>query len=223
MGVDKNSSPRRELGLCPKFTTKDPHTSLPKSRSHNGPTNLRSKPQTIPKRKRNSRKELSRSALDQADRPQAPGGPSVRSRWTVRRHWADRPERLGGLSAWLRRTVRKIPPNLQYCTSIADCPRWVCGPSAPSRTVRHSSTDRSRTPCNKNPQIKWIERKTCKNSQRTRRTLGLSWSSWIDHHVLADCPPGGIPTARARPLEGQLHLPFARSLESTKGLLPNHR
>jgi hypothetical protein len=49
MGADKNSSPKRELGLYPKFTTKDSHTSLPRSHSHNGPTNPRNKPQTIPK------------------------------------------------------------------------------------------------------------------------------------------------------------------------------
>jgi hypothetical protein len=85
MGAYKNSSPKRELGLCPKFTTEDSHTSLPRSRSHNGPTNPRSKPQTIPKRKRNSKSEgLSSSALDQADCPQAPGEPSARPGRTVR-------------------------------------------------------------------------------------------------------------------------------------------
>jgi hypothetical protein len=108
MGADKNSSPKRELGLCPKFTTKDPHMSLPKSRSHDGPTNPRRKPQTIPKPKRNSKnKGLSSSALDEADCPKPPGGPSARSRRTVRRHQADRPWGLGGLSTWLWRAVRK--------------------------------------------------------------------------------------------------------------------
>jgi hypothetical protein len=28
MGADTNSSPKRELGLCPKFTTKDSHTGF---------------------------------------------------------------------------------------------------------------------------------------------------------------------------------------------------
>jgi hypothetical protein len=117
MGVDKNSSPKRELGICPKFTTKDSQTSLPKSRSHNEPTNPRTKPQTIPKRKRNSKsKGLSNSALDQADHPQALGGPSERPRRTVREAAADRLRGLGGLSSGLRRTVRKSTPNLQYCT-----------------------------------------------------------------------------------------------------------
>jgi hypothetical protein len=93
MGADKNSSPKRELGLCPKFTTKDSYTSLPRSRSHSGPTNPRSKRQTIPKRKQNSKSEgLSSSALDQVDCPQAPGGPSARPWLTVRMAATDRPK-----------------------------------------------------------------------------------------------------------------------------------
>jgi hypothetical protein len=216
MGADKNSSPKRELGLCPKFKTKDPHTSLPKSSSHNGRTNSRSKPQTIPKWKRNSKsKGLSSSALDQADRPQAPGRPSVRFRRTVRRHRADRPQGLGGLFPGTGWTVREDeadcprgcsgpsknnPRTSSTAPSITDYPRWARGPSAPSRTVRHSSTDRPRTPCNKNQPKKWIERKTRKNLRRTRRTLGLSGSSRTVHHVPADCPPRGIPAARAQPL-----------------------
>jgi hypothetical protein len=55
MRAYKNSSPTRELGLYPKFTTTDSHMSLPRSCSHNGPTNPRNKPQTIPKRKHEAR------------------------------------------------------------------------------------------------------------------------------------------------------------------------
>jgi hypothetical protein len=40
MRVDKNSSPKSRTRLCPKFTTKDSHMSLPRLRSHNGPTTL---------------------------------------------------------------------------------------------------------------------------------------------------------------------------------------
>jgi hypothetical protein len=83
MGVDKNSSPMREPGLCPNFTTKDSHTSLPRSRSHNGPTNPRNKPQTIPKRKHNSRSKLSNPVLCQADGPRAWGGRSADTGRTV--------------------------------------------------------------------------------------------------------------------------------------------
>jgi hypothetical protein len=156
MGADKKSSPKREVGLYPKFTTKDPHMSFPRSRNHNGPTNPRNKPQTIPKRKHDSRsKGLSCPVAHQADRPRPPGGPSVG---------------CGGLS-------EKRSPTTSTAPSITDCPRWARGPPAPSWTVRHSSMDRPRTSCNKNPPTQWIERKTRKNSRRTRRTLGLSGSS----------------------------------------------
>jgi hypothetical protein len=84
MGADKNSSPKRELGLYPKFTTKDSHTSLPRSRSHSGPTNPRNKLQTITKRKHNSRsKGLSNLAQCQANGPRAWGGRFADTRRTV--------------------------------------------------------------------------------------------------------------------------------------------
>jgi hypothetical protein len=61
---------RVELGLCPKSTTKDSHTSLPRSRSHNGLTNPRNKSQTNPTRKHNSKsKRLRQSGKHQADCP----------------------------------------------------------------------------------------------------------------------------------------------------------
>jgi hypothetical protein len=125
------------------------HTSLPRSRSHNGPTNPRNKPQTIPKWKHNSRsKGLSCPAKPLADSPRGYGGPSAS---------------CGGLSKKRSRTSSTTP-------SIMDRLCWPRGPSVPPRTVRHSSTDRPRTSCNKNPPTKWIERKTRKKSRRTRRT-----------------------------------------------------
>jgi hypothetical protein len=85
MGADKNSSPKRELGLNPKFTTKDSHTSLPRSRSHDERTNPRNKPQTIPKQKHEPRsKGLSCSASVQVDGPRPWGGLSATTTWTVR-------------------------------------------------------------------------------------------------------------------------------------------
>jgi hypothetical protein len=39
MEADKSSFPKRELGLRPKFTTKDSHRSFPRSHSYNRPTN----------------------------------------------------------------------------------------------------------------------------------------------------------------------------------------
>jgi hypothetical protein len=85
MGVDKNSSPKRELDLYTKFTTKDSHTSLPRSRSHYGYTNPRNKPQRIPKRKHEARsKGLSCPAATKADYPRSPGGLSAVTERTVR-------------------------------------------------------------------------------------------------------------------------------------------
>jgi hypothetical protein len=137
----------------------------------------------ILKRKGNSKSErLSSSALDHADCPRAPGGPSARPRRTVRRHRADRPRGLSGLSARLRRTVRKEPPNLQYCTLSN-------GPSALTRTVRHSSTDRLRTSCNKNPSTKRIKWKACKNTTNcwlkvTSRTVHVERRQQIEPDLL---------------------------------------
>jgi hypothetical protein len=83
--------------------TKDSHTSLPRSCSHNGPTNPTNKPQLKATRKRNSRsKGLRKFAQPGADRPCGGGGLSAR---------------LGGLSANTGRTVQKSNPNLQYCTT----------------------------------------------------------------------------------------------------------
>jgi hypothetical protein len=92
MGDDKNSSPKRELGLYPKFTTKDSHTSLPRSCSHYGPTNPRNKPQTIPKWKHKSRSNgLSNPAQCRADGPRAWGGQSADTMQTVCYPRADSP------------------------------------------------------------------------------------------------------------------------------------
>jgi hypothetical protein len=78
MGADKNSSPKRELGLYLKFTTKDSHTSLPRSHSHDGRTNPRNKPQTIPQQKHEPRsKGLSYSAAVLADGSRPPRGRSA--------------------------------------------------------------------------------------------------------------------------------------------------
>jgi hypothetical protein len=125
MGADKNSSPKRELGICPKFTTKDSHTSLSKSCSHNGPTNPRSTPQTIPKRKQNSRsKGLSNSALHQADRPQALGGPSASTERTIHVACVNYLRGCGGSSETSPQTSSTAP-------SITDRPRRTDCPASP--------------------------------------------------------------------------------------------
>jgi hypothetical protein len=85
MGADKNSYPKRELSLNPEFTTKDSHMSLPRSRSHNGRTNPRNKPQTIPKQKHEPRnKGLGCSTAVQEDGQRPWGGLSVTTTRTVR-------------------------------------------------------------------------------------------------------------------------------------------
>jgi hypothetical protein len=92
MRAHKNSSPKNRTRLYPKYTTKDSHTSLPRSRSHNGPTNPRNKPQHTPERKHNSRGEgLGKICQLGTDRPckdlepsVSYGGPSVKRGQTVR-------------------------------------------------------------------------------------------------------------------------------------------
>jgi hypothetical protein len=145
MGADKNSSPKRELGLCPKFTTTYSHTSLPRSRSHTRPTNPRNKPQTIPKRKHDSRsKGLSCPAKALADGSRASGGRSARTGRTIRDPRADGPLNATGPPA-------AHPETQTVRTLHADCPRatcaartvrglWADGP-AHTRTVRYTYAD----------------------------------------------------------------------------------
>jgi hypothetical protein len=64
MGADKNSS--QELGLCPQITSEESRTHLPRSRSHNGPTDPRNKlEQSGSKRQTNLEKNLVRGKLQQ--------------------------------------------------------------------------------------------------------------------------------------------------------------
>jgi hypothetical protein len=66
--------------------------SLPRSRSHSGPTNPRNKSQMIPKRKHDSRsKGLSCPATTLADGPRAWGERSADTRRMVRYPWVDGP------------------------------------------------------------------------------------------------------------------------------------
>jgi hypothetical protein len=110
MGADKNSSPKRELGLCPKYTTKDSQTSLPRLRSHNGPTNPRNKSQTNSTGKHNSKSMgLRKSGKHQADRPLGPGGLSARRTRTVREEGADYPRGGQGPSDIATRTSSSAP------------------------------------------------------------------------------------------------------------------
>jgi hypothetical protein len=161
MGADKNSSPKRELGLYPKFTTKDSRTSFPRSCSHYGPTNPTNKPQTTPKQKHESRSK-GLSILRSAGRWPASLGR------TVRGHWADGPLPMGGWSVNCNRTPRRAlqhtdGPNLVHRRSAsnwcrADGPRCLGGRSAKYLPAKNN----------------WPTRSKQKRSrtQRTRRTPG---------------------------------------------------
>jgi hypothetical protein len=127
MGANKNSSPKRELGLYPKFTTTDSRTSLPSSCSHNGPTNNRNKPQTNPKRKHEARsKGLTCPAGALADSPRPWGGRSAITVQTVRDHRADGPRPTADCLLNTNRTTELAPRH-------ADGPYHVLG-----RFVSHS-------------------------------------------------------------------------------------
>jgi hypothetical protein len=144
MGADKNSSPKRELGLYPKFTTKDPHTSLPRSRSHYGPTNPRNKPETILKRVREPG----------ADSPRTLGGRSATHGRMVRSLQQNDPTctPTRGLFVPHPRMVREQLVS--------------CGRSATSRRTVHQTPTSQKLLANR------IETKALKNTRRTRRTLG---------------------------------------------------
>jgi hypothetical protein len=112
---------------------------LPRSSSHNGPTNPRNKPKLKATRKHNSRsKGLRQSAL--------PGR-------TVRGDQADDPRGAGGRSARSRRTVQKSNPNLQYAPSVnrtvreltADCPLLTDSPTNKIQPKPTGQTDRNET------------------------------------------------------------------------------
>jgi hypothetical protein len=145
MGADKKSSLKRELGLCPKFTTKDSHTSLRRSHSHNGPSNPRNKPQTIPKWKHNSRsKGLNCHVKAQVDGLRGWGGRSASTRRMVRDPRADSPKNATEppVSHLEKRTVRALSPDGLRATAAT---RTVCGLQADSpactRTVRYPYAD----------------------------------------------------------------------------------
>jgi hypothetical protein len=158
MGADKNSSRRSNLTYVPNSQPRIPtrlcqgHVvtmDLPTlgtnpEQSRSGSTTQEAKDLAVLQITRQTARDL------RADRPRGYSGPSAS---------------YNGLSEKQSRTSSTAP-------SITDRLRWARGPTALSRTIRHSSTDRPRTSCNKNPPTKWIERKTRKNSQRTRRTPG---------------------------------------------------
>jgi hypothetical protein len=171
MGADKNSSPKRELGLYSKFTTTDSHASLPRSHSHNGPTNPRNKPQTIPKRKHEVRsKGLGCPAAALTDSPRPWGGRSATHGGLSVKHEQNDPTGTStrGRSVLRPRTVREqLVPRGQSATS------W--------RTVRQ-------TPSHQKPLANRIETKALKNARRTQKTPGPEGSTRTVRTHHADSP-----------------------------------
>jgi hypothetical protein len=93
MGADKNSSPKRELGLCPNSQPRIPTRVC---QGHVVTTDL-------PTLGTNSKRSRSESETQEAKNLAA----LRTTRRTVCKHRADCLRGLGGLSAGLRRTVRK--------------------------------------------------------------------------------------------------------------------
>jgi hypothetical protein len=104
--------------------------SLPRSRSHNGPTNPRNKSQTNPMRKHNSKsKGLRQSGNHQADCPQCPSGLSARRARIVCSVSADCPRGghrvsagRGGPSEISTRTSSSAPRKHTVCDGPTDRP-----------------------------------------------------------------------------------------------------
>jgi hypothetical protein len=172
-----------EFGLYPKITTTDSHTSFPRSRSHNGPTNPRNKPQLNPTRKHNSKsKRLRQSGKHQTDRPQCPGGLSVRRARTVREEATDRPKMLPEPPLLHREkwTVRDRP---------ADHPPRHGPSDTLVRTVRKLHAPKTHTD-------KMDRKRGAQEPARTRKTARLSGTSRTVRGDLADGPPGANQHSR---------------------------
>jgi hypothetical protein len=183
MRADKKFFSEDELGLYPKITTEDLHTSC---QGHVVTTDLPTLG-TNPNSKQHG--STTQEARDL-------GNPRCLGR-TVRSDW---------------RTVRE---------GQADDLRVRCTlRNSDGRSAPHGQSDLTRqtvrpTTSNQNLPTQRIETKRLKNSRRTRQTPGRSTPRRRSarHENSSPCPT----SQRSTPP------PFARSPESTNGLLPNHR
>jgi hypothetical protein len=171
--------------------------SLPRSRSHIGPTNPMNKPQTIPKWKHDSRsKGLSCPAKALMDGPRARGGWYERTRRTARDTRADLPlNSIGPLAAHPKtRTVRMLHADCLRATRTARTVRGLCadGPPNPFQPKTVGQTDR-----NEDDQ----EHATDTKNPRTKG------SAQTVHGLQADYPPGTNRAARAPNREHNLTYP----------------
>jgi hypothetical protein len=151
MGADKNSSRRMNLAYAP-----NPQPRIP-TRTCQGRVVRKDLP-TLG----TSPKPIQRGSTTQKARDL---GNLESTTWTVRSVRADCPRGGHGPSEIATRTSSTAPRK-------TDRLWWTRGPSASSRTVRHSSTDRPQTSCTKNPPTKWIEREALKNPQEHEEQLG---------------------------------------------------
>jgi hypothetical protein len=110
------------------------------------------------------------------------------TRGTVRDLRVDRPRGHGGPSASCGGLSEKQPRTSSTAASIMDCLRWTREPSAPSWTVRHSSTDRPRTLCNKNPPTNGSNKRHARTREEHEKHLGCqaprvpsAMHSWTVH------------------------------------------
>jgi hypothetical protein len=187
MGADKNSSPKRELGLYPKVTTKDSQMSFLRSLSHYGPTNLRNKPQTILKRKHEPRsKGLSNPASTLADSPRPWGGRSAVTGRTVRNPRADGP---------LITTERpdKHPSMRTVCTSSTDGPQATCA----VRTVRDVQADGLPNTYQPKTVGQPDRNKGAQEHAMNMKNTWTNFTTWTVRLLPADGPPGTGTAARA--------------------------
>jgi hypothetical protein len=113
--------------------------SLPRSRSHNVPTNPRNKPQTIPKQKQNSRsKGLSNSVQAQVNGLRWPGGLSPWGRWTVRGGRSEKANRTSGSTPWKTYGLHLVLGRSASNSCRADGPRRLGGRSAKPLPAKNS-------------------------------------------------------------------------------------
>jgi hypothetical protein len=119
MGANKNSFPKGELVLYPKFTTKDFHMCFPRSRSHTRSTNPRNKPQTIPRESTTQEakdlailpKPCQTAHVARADGLRGKGGRPARTGRTVCDPRANGLRPSGGRSVKRNRTISSATRN----------------------------------------------------------------------------------------------------------------
>jgi hypothetical protein len=162
----------------PKFTTKDSHMRLPRSRSHNGPTNSRNKPKTILKRKHNSRsKGLSCHAKAQADGPRGWGGRSASTGRMVRDPRADSPKKRNRTSNTAPRKTdgpRLVPGWSASNRFHADSTRSPGGQYAVSRRTVRPARGRSDTP------TRMVRQTTCSKTLTPQRIYARTRKNWTN-------------------------------------------